>query len=66
MREWEQKNVSERRGNVASTMASLEGLFATLVVDAYKGREADTFGVPGEKLHVDITKDKMFLFQLRG
>ena len=66
MRKWEPKKVSERGGSVASTLASLEGLFATLVVDAYKGREADTFGVPGENLHADITKDKMFLFQLRG
>ena len=44
----------------------LEGLFTTLVIDAYKGREVATFDVPGAYLHADIPTDKNVLLKLKG
>ena len=35
----------------------LEGLFATLVIDAYEGIEVSTFDVPGAYLYADMPKD---------
>ena len=35
----------------------LEGLFATLVIDAYEGIEVSTFDVPGAYFYADIPKD---------
>ena len=43
----------------------LEGLFTTLVIDSYKGREVGTFYVPGAYLYMDKTKDKNVLSKLR-
>ena len=52
--------------SVASTTVFLEGLFTTLVIDAYKGREVATFDVPGAYLHANTPKDKKVLLKLRG
>ena len=43
---------------MASPIVCLEGLFTTLVIDAYEGREVATFDVLGEYLHADMPKDK--------
>ena len=48
-------------GNVASPTVSLGGLFTTIVIDAYKGRDISTFDSPGASLHADIPKDKRFI-----
>ena len=46
---------------VASPTISLEGLFTTLVIDVYEGREVDTFDIPGAYLHADMPKDKKYI-----
>ena len=46
---------------MASPIVCLEGLFTTLVIDAYEGREVATFDVLGEYLHADMPKDKKII-----
>ena len=43
----------------------IKGLFTTLVIVEYKGREVDTFDLPGAYFHVDIRKDKKYLLEFR-
>ena len=45
---------------------SLEGLFVTLVIDAYEGRDIATFDIPGAYLHALMPKDKQFILKLKG
>ena len=52
--------------SIASPTASLEGIFTTLVIDAYKEREVATFDIPGEYLHAEMPKDKKVILKLRG
>ena len=52
--------------SVASPMVFLESLIATLVIDAYKGRDVATFDVPGAYLHVEMPQSKWILMRLRG
>ena len=44
--------------SVASPTVSLEGLFVTLVIDAYEGRYIATFNIPGVYLHALMPKEK--------
>ena len=41
-------------------MLFIEGLLTTLVIDAYKGIEIDTFNDTGEYLHTDMPNKKKF------
>ena len=50
---------------MASPTVLLEGLFTTLVIYAYEGREVATFDVPGAHLNANIPKEKKIL-KLRG
>ena len=52
--------------SVSSPTVSLEGLFATLVIDAYEGRDVATFDIPGAYLHALMPKDKQVLLKLKG
>ena len=51
---------------MASPTVSLEGFFATLVIDSYKGREVSTFDVPGAYFNANMPKDEKVLLKLRG
>ena len=51
--------------SVASPTVSLEVLFVTLVIDAYKGRYIETFEIPGAYLHELMPKDKQFILKLK-
>ena len=52
--------------SVASPTVSLEGLFVTLVIYAYEGREIATFDIPGAYLHALMPKDKQVILKLKG
>ena len=47
--------------SVASPTIYIEGLFITILINAYEGREVATFDVLGAYLHADMTKDIYFL-----
>jgi len=49
-----QKRYLKEGESIASPTVSLEALMATLVIDAYEGRDIVTFDVPGAYLHADI------------
>ena len=51
---------------MASPTVLLEGVFTTLVIDEYEGREVSIYHVPGSYLHEDMPKDKKVLIKLRG
>ena len=44
----------------------MEGLLATMVIDAYEDREVATFDVPGVYLQIDLPKYKLTLLLLEG
>ena len=52
--------------SVSSPTVSLEGLFVTLVIDAYEGRDVATFNIPRVYLHALMPKDKQVLLKLKG
>ena len=45
----------KERESVASPTVKPEGLFTTVVIYAYKGRELTTFDVPGAYFHADMS-----------
>ena len=61
-----QKSNLKEVESVASPTIFLEGLFTTLVINSYEGREVATFDVPVAYLHADMPKDKKFLLKFRG
>ena len=46
---------------MASPTLLIEGLFTTLVIDAYEVRGVATFDIPGAYLHVDMPKNKKII-----
>lgn len=52
--------------SVASPTCSLEGLLATLVIDAKEGRQVNTFDVPGAFLQAPMPEGKKVLLKMRG
>jgi hypothetical protein len=52
--------------SVASPTVSVEGLFTTMVIDAYERRDTAIFDVKGAYLHADMPPDKRVLLKLRG
>ena len=52
--------------SVASPNLSLESLFITLAIDAYKERDIATFNIPGAYLHAKIPADKSVILKLTG
>lgn len=52
--------------SVASPTVSLEGLIASLVIDANEGRMVNTFDVPGAFLQAPMPEDKKILLKLKG
>ena len=59
------KRYLKERESAASPTVLLSGLFSTLVINAYEGREVATFDVTGAYLRVDIPQDKKVLLKLR-
>ena len=51
---------------MASPTVKPEGLFTTVVIYAYKGRELTTFDVPGAYFHADMSNEKRVLLKSRG
>ena len=51
---------------MASPTVSLEGLFTTLVIDAYERRDVATFDIPGAYLHAEMPEDKEVIMKLKG
>ena len=49
-----------------SPTVSLEGLFVTLVIDAYENRDVTTFDIPGAYLYAPHPSDKQVLLNLKG
>ena len=54
------------REEAKSYTITLKGLLATMVIDAYEGRKVETIDLPGDYLHIDISKDKFVLILLEG
>ena len=52
--------------SVSSPTCAMESLIATLVIDAYEGRDVGVYDVPGAFLQSDIPKDKKLLMTIRG
>jgi hypothetical protein len=52
--------------SIASPTASLEGLFASYVIDVHEGRDTAIFDVPGAYLHAEFPDNKQILLKLRG
>ena len=52
--------------SVASPTVSLEGLFTTLLIDVYEGRDVATFDIPGAYLHAEMPEDKTVILKLKG
>lgn len=50
--------------SVASPTLSLEALLATLVIDAYEGRDVCIFDIPGAYLHAEMPPDKMVIMRI--
>ena len=61
-----QKQYLKPEESVASPTVSLEGLLATLVIDAKEGRKVSTFDVPGAFLQAPMPEDKKVLLKLKG
>ena len=61
-----QKQYLKPEESVASPTVSLEGLLATLVIDAKEGRKVSTFDVPGAFLQAPMPDDKKVLLKLKG
>ena len=61
-----QKRYLRNDESVASLTVSLESLFTTLVLDAYKERDIATFNIPGEHLHAEMPADENMILKLRG
>ena len=51
---------------MASPTVSLEGLLATLVIDAKEGRKVNTFDVPGAFLQAPMPEGKNVLLKMKG
>jgi len=51
---------------VASPTVSLEGIFTTLLIGAYEGREFISFDVPGACLQAEMAEDKLVLLKMIG
>ena len=51
--------------SVASPTVSIEGLMASLVIDAYEDRDVVIFDVPGAYLHAELPKDNLILMKLK-
>lgn len=51
--------------SISSPTVSLEGLLATLVIDAFEERDVAIFDVPGAYLHAKMPKDKQILMKIR-
>ena len=49
-----------------SPTVTLEGLYMTMMVAAFEGRDVATFDVPGAYLHAEMPKDKQILLKLTG
>ena len=54
------------REEAASPTVSNEALLATMIVDAYEGRDVGIFDIPGAYLHADMPKEKFVLLKLEG
>ena len=54
------------REEAKSPTISLEGLIATMIIDAWEERDVATFDVPGAYLHADLPPHKFVLLKLRG
>ena len=50
----------------SSPKASLEGIFATLIIDAFEERDVAVVDVPGAYLHAEWRKEKKVLLKLEG
>ena len=44
---------------------SLEALFTTLMIEAYKNQDVAAFDIPGDNLHAKMPKNKTILLKLR-
>ena len=61
------KNIYLREDeSVSSLKVFLEGLFVTLVIDAYKNRDVTTFNIPGAYFYAPNPEDKQVLLNLKG
>jgi hypothetical protein len=49
-----------------SPTVSLEGLFASLIIDVVEGQKVAIFDVPGAYLHAEMPSEKQLLMTLRG
>ena len=49
--------------SVASPTVLIESLIATMIIDAFKGRDYAIFDVPGVYLHADTPEDKRVLLK---
>jgi hypothetical protein len=54
------------REEATSPTVSMEGLMASLVIDAHERRAVAIFDVPGAYLNADMPKDKFVLLKLEG
>ena len=61
-----QRNFIKAEDNFASPTASLEPILATLVIDAYEGRDVAVADVPGAYLHAKSPQDKKVVLNLTG
>ena len=50
----------------SSTTISLEDLFASLIIDAHKGRDVAIFYVPGSYLNAYMPENKLILLNIEG
>ena len=52
--------------SASSPTVCLEGLFVTLVIEAYENRDVTTFDIPGEYFYAPNPADKQVLLNLKG
>ena len=51
---------------MASPTVSLEGMFASLLIGAYEGRQLISYDVPGAFLQAMMSDDKLVLLKMKG
>ena len=61
-----QRKYLKQYESVTSPTASLEGLLASLVIDAFEEREVAIFDVPGAYLHAKFLQEKLVLMRVKG
>jgi len=61
-----QKSYLTEYESVASPIVSLEGMFTSLLIGAYEGREHISFDVPGAFLQAEMSDDKLVLLKMKG